>query len=217
MSKTFAIIGDSYSSYEGYVPEGYFSWYTPHGNECENDMPSVDMTWWKLLASEKNLELVMNCSFSGSAISYSGYPDFPVSLKTSSFVERMKVDLGEKRGKVKAPDYLFVFGGTNDFWAGAPLGKVKYSDFTESDMKFFAPAFCYLLEYLKEWNPTTKIYNLLNDEITSPIRQIMEEACSHYDIELIKLTDVAKENGHPNKYGMRAIADQIEAVMKKSE
>lgn len=206
-----AIIGDSYSTFEGYVPEGYFCWYMLKGNECENDMPGVEKTWWYQLSRENDLEIVMNCSFSGSAVCYSGYPDMPDRIG-SAFISRMKVDLGEKR-TTPEPDILLIFGGTNDFWAESPLGEIKYGDWTEEDFVNFSPSYCYMLAYLKKWNPNAKIYNLLNDEITSEIRDIMKEACKHYGIEMIELEGIEKENGHPNTMGMRQIANQVAKVI----
>lgn len=210
--KTMSIIGDSYSTYEGYVPEGYYCWYMVSGNECENDMPSVDCTWWKLLSTEENLDIVMNCSFSGSAVCYSGYPDMPDRIG-SAFISRMKVDLGENRTTPEA-DVLFVFGGTNDFWAGAPVGECVYEDFDKADMKNFAPAFCYMLDYLIKHNPHSRIVGILNDEIPeSGVREKMIEAFDHYGLQLVVLKGVAKENGHPNKLGMRQIADQVKEAV----
>lgn len=205
--KKLAIIGDSYSTYEGHVPEGYFCWYMNSGNECENDMPCAEKTWWYQLSKENDLEIVMNCSFSGSAVCYSGYPDMPDRIG-SAFISRMKVDLGERR-TTPEPDILLIFGGTNDFWAEAPLGDIKYSDWTEEDFVNFSPSYCYMLDYLKKWNPKAKIYNILNDEITSSIRDIMKEACKHYGVEMIELKNIEKQNGHPNTMGMRQIADQV--------
>ena len=42
--KTVAILGDSYSTFDGYIPEGNACWYftTPQG---ENDVVSVEQTW----------------------------------------------------------------------------------------------------------------------------------------------------------------------------
>ena len=220
--KTFAILGDSYSTYKGYVPSDYNYWYAPEGNECENDMPSVEHTWWRLFAKESGLRLVANCSFSGSAVCQSSYPDLdPI---TSSFVYRMKRELGDERdariaaGAMSAsdlPDLILVFGGTNDFWGNQPVGKLMYEGQTETDLKSFGPAFCYVLSYLREHNPKATIVNLINDEITSELRPMMLEACKHYQVPCLELCDVVKENGHPNKRGMEQIEEQLMHFLKK--
>ena len=149
--KKLAIIGDSYSTYEGHVPEGYFCWYMNSGNECENDMPCAEKTWWYQLSKENDLEIVMNCSFSGSAVCYSGYPDMPDRIG-SAFISRMKVDLGERR-TTPEPDILLIFGGTNDFGHGdAVFGTTD--DRTEDS---FCGAVRCLCEYLLEKYPAAKL------------------------------------------------------------
>ncbi|MBQ6902581.1 MAG: hypothetical protein IJN71_06195, partial [Oscillospiraceae bacterium] len=61
------IIGDSYSTYEGYIPEGYDFYYSDE----RKDNPivnGVEKTWWNMLANENNLNIILNDSFSGSTI-----------------------------------------------------------------------------------------------------------------------------------------------------
>ena len=43
--KTFSVLGDSYSTFEGYIPEGNAWWYSssPQG---PNDVVKVEDTWW---------------------------------------------------------------------------------------------------------------------------------------------------------------------------
>ena len=57
--KTVAILGDSYSTFDGYIPEGNACWYftTPQG---ENDVVSVEQTWWYQFCEEGGYELLMN-------------------------------------------------------------------------------------------------------------------------------------------------------------
>jgi lysophospholipase L1-like esterase len=206
--KTMAILGDSYSTYKGWIPENYLYWYADEGNECENDMKSVMQTWWWSLARARGILLLANCSYSGSTVCNTGYDAQDAS--ETSFIHRMKRELGEGRTVAEQPDILIVFGGTNDFWAGSPVGKIKYGDWTDEDFRSFAPAFCYMMEYVKRENPKACIYNVVNDEITGEIRDIMAEVCRHYSITNIELHGIEKQNGHPNAQGMAAIREQIE-------
>jgi hypothetical protein len=209
--KTMAILGDSYSTYKGWIPEDYAYWYADEGNECENDMKSVTQTWWWNLVRRQEIRLLANCSYSGSTVCNTGY-DAQDASKTS-FIYRMKRELGEGRTTAERPDILIVFGGTNDFWAASPVGKIAYDNRTQEDLKAFAPAFCYMMEYLKRENPKSRIYNVVNDEITGEIREIMSEVCRHYDIPNIELKGIEKENGHPNVNGMAAIMEQIQKAV----
>jgi hypothetical protein len=205
--RTLAILGDSYSTYKGWIPQDYLYWYADEGNECENDLRSVRQTWWWNLIREQEVLLVANCSYSGSTVCNTGYDAQDAS--DSSFICRMKRELGEERKMSGQPDILIVFGGTNDFWAQSPVGKIQYGGWEEKDLKSFGPAFCYMMDYLKRENPASCIYNVVNDEITGEIREIMAEVCRHYGILNIELQGIEKENGHPDVNGMAAIKSQI--------
>ena len=67
------IIGDSYSTFKGYIPEGYAPYYT---NEPGNtDVRRVEETWWHQLQAETDCRILLNNSWSGSTICYTGYND----------------------------------------------------------------------------------------------------------------------------------------------
>ena len=42
--RTVAILGDSYSTFDGYIPEGNASWYFTHP-QGDNDVVRVEDTW----------------------------------------------------------------------------------------------------------------------------------------------------------------------------
>jgi hypothetical protein len=65
------IIGDSYSTFKGYIPEGYAPYYT---NEPGNtDVRRVEETWWHQLQAETDCRILLNNSWSGSTICHTGY------------------------------------------------------------------------------------------------------------------------------------------------
>ena len=72
----FSILGDSYSTYGGYVtPETNACWYagTDGGTEKQNDVSCVEQTWWHLLTTQHDMQLDTNNSYSGSTICHTGY------------------------------------------------------------------------------------------------------------------------------------------------
>lgn len=211
MKKTIAILGDSYSTYKGWIPKDYEAWYDDAGNSEPNDVTSVEQTWWwKLCHTTEEFEMITNCSYSGSTVCNTWYDGLDAS--NLSFVKRMHRELGDSH---LAPDILLVFGGTNDDWAGSPLGQEKYSDWTETDLKYFEPAFCYMLDFLKRTHPYTKIYNIVNDAISENIRDIMYRICDRFETECIVLKDIQKESRHPNQIGMEQIYQQVYAAIKR--
>ena len=68
-----------------------------------------------------------------------------------------------------------------------------------------------MMTKLREWYPDTPIYNVVNDELSDTIKQIMAEVCDKFTITNIRLENIGKENGHPNQLGMRQIMEQISA------
>ena len=61
-SKNTIILGDSYSTFEDYVPEGYDLYYFKSGRP-ETDVIDVSQTWWHQVVSEANLNLILNDCF----------------------------------------------------------------------------------------------------------------------------------------------------------
>ena len=61
------ILGDSYSSFCGYIPENYDFWY-PNKNEEQTDVKKVEQTWWWQLLETTDSNLVRNSSWSGTTI-----------------------------------------------------------------------------------------------------------------------------------------------------
>lgn len=205
--RTVAVLGDSYSTFDGYIPEGNASWYFthPHG---ENDVVRVEDTWWHRFCTEEGYDLVLNESWSGSTICNTGYDG--VHCPTWSFIARMKnLVAGEND-----PDLILIFGGTNDSWAGSPIGELKYADWTEEDLLSYLPACCYLLDYLTREAPDAEIVCIINSELKQEITRGQIDVCAHYGTHPLLLQDIEKIWGHPSVKGMAAIAEQLGAFVK---
>lgn len=195
-----SILGDSYSTFHGYVtPDTNLCWYGVLGEKKENDVTKVEETWWYRFINEHGLQLERNNSYSGSTVCNTGYEKGDYSDR--SFITRMD-NLGN-------PDILLVFGGTNDSWAGAPIGEYKYEDWTKAELYSFRPAFCRLMDYLTRNYPQTKIYNITNTELSDAVTNSMDEICRHYGVTNIRLHDVDKQWGHPSVQGMKSISEQV--------
>lgn len=93
------ILGDSYSTFAGYIPDGYDSYYAPEGPKyvqnndgqelSDNDVTSVSQTWWYPLVTEYGT-LIQNNSWSGTTVCNTGYGGNDYS--DVSFVGRIKTD-----------------------------------------------------------------------------------------------------------------------------
>lgn len=194
-TKKVTILGDSYSTFKGEIPANY----APYYPNDRNDVAKAEQTWWSLYIKAKGYQLERNDSWSGSTICGIGYGGMDSSR--NNFISRVD-SLGN-------PDIIIVFGGTNDAWANSPIGEYKYADWTKDDCKNFRPALACLLDMLQKRYPKAIIYSLLNSELREPINESMREICKHYNIQLIELHDIDKQDGHPSVNGMKAICDQL--------
>lgn len=212
--RSIGVIGDSYSTYYGWMPSGNPSYYAKWGVDGENGEPnnvdSVTDQWWYKLCEQIGFTLLMNDSWSGSSVCNFAYG---VDKTASSFVTRMKNSFGEQRATQPKPDILFVFGGTNDSWGNANIGQVKYSGWTTEDLNDFLPAACYMFDYLKKWNPGCRIINIVNNGLSSGITDGFATVCEHYGIVNVVLDNITKESSHPNKTGFTQIAQQIKKFL----
>ena len=205
--KNVLIFGDSYSTFKGYIPEGYDIYYSEEGHEG-TDVRKVEETWWHQVISETNMNMVLNDSWSGSTIGYTGY-DNADNSDTKSFICRL--NKMEQRGffKENKIDTVFVFGGTNDSWSNAPIGEMKYSDWSEKDLYFVLPAISFFLKRVKEVLPDSDIVCIINSELKEEITEGLKAASKYYGISTVELENIDKNCGHPTIKGMKGIAKQV--------
>lgn len=203
--KSVSILGDSYSTYEGYIePATNWTWYFAQPRVETTDVNDVKQTWWHQYIKNNGYSLEKNNSYSGSTVCYTGYDG--ADYTKISFVSRMD-NLGN-------PDLIFIFGATNDSWANAPLGELIYENWTPEDLKSFKPALTYMLDHMSNRYINAEIVYLINDGLKDEVTDAIKKACDHYGIKYIALKDIDKTAGHPNRHGMTQIADQINQALK---
>lgn len=207
-AKKVSILGDSYSTFEGYIPEGFIAWYKLVPKEGRpTDVTKVEQTWWDMFIKKNGYQLENNNSYSGSTICNTGYEKKDYSDR--SFITRV--------GQLGNPDLILVYGGTNDSWANSPLGEFVYENQTPKQLKQFRPATAYLASELKRRYPKARIVFLVNgpDILKPEIISSMQEICKHYGIEYVNLPEIDKMSGHPSQKGMTQIEEQLEAQITK--
>lgn len=201
--KSVSVLGDSYSTFEGYLtPDTNAVWYFDR-TEDKTDVRRVEQTWWHLLASRHGLRLCVNNSFSGSTVCNTGYGDADYSDR--SFCTRLS-NLG-------CPDIILVFGATNDSWAGVPVGEYKYGEWKRADLYTFRPAMAFMLDRLQKRYPNVQLAFILNDGLSDGITGSCIEICRHYGVKCIRLKDIDKKNGHPSVKGMQQIEQQVAGAL----
>jgi hypothetical protein len=200
---SISVLGDSYSTFEGYVtPSTNEMWYYEESGN-RTDVNDVTQTWWWQVAKAGGYKLCVNNSYSGSTIGYRGYDGNDYADR--SFITRMD-NLGN-------PDVILIFGATNDSWAGEPVGEYKYSGWTKADFYTFRPAMAYMLQHITNRYPNVDVYFILNSELRDDITESCQTICRHYNVPCIALKDIHKINGHPSVNGMKSIAQQVLGAM----
>lgn len=202
--KSLSILGDSYSTFEGYLtPDTNAVWYLDRTID-RTDVNKVEQTWWHRLATRHGLRLCVNNSFSGATICNTGYDDNDYSDR--SFCTRLT--------RLGCPDIILVFGGTNDSWAGVPVGEYKYDNWKRADLYTFRPAMAYMLCHLQRHYPNVQLAFILNSELSADVTASCKQICSHYGVQCIELKGIDKKNGHPSVKGMQQIEEQVAKALK---
>ena len=212
MKQNAIIIGDSYSTFEGYLPEGYAIFYF-ESDPSKSGVTKVEQTWWHQVCKEAGLNLLLNDSWSGSTISYTGYYHVDCS-ETSSFIFRWKQLIENEFFTRNEVHKVFVFGGTNDSVIDAPLGKMQFGNWTKADLYNVCPAICYLLHLIRETLPQADIYCLINTELKPEVTDCLKAASEKYGITSITFDHIDKMNGHPTPKGMVTIKNGVLQALK---
>lgn len=132
--KKFSVLGDSISTFNGKIPTGHPAAYPNFG------LSDWQQTWWGLLTTEKyGMELVANASWSGGTMTGTGNGSLPNYIPL----------LGDN------PDYIFLFGGTNDYGQKRTIGDTNF--YNALDRNIFAQSLCYTFEQLRLKFPNAKI------------------------------------------------------------
>ena len=121
-SLTFAVLGNSISTYYDYLPAGYAVYY---GQDREKNYGfQVGDTWWMQLSRVSGLSFLANASWSGSRVACD------VLNSNAPFLSNHRVTA---LGRAGNPDFIFIAGGTND-WSTSkvPLGEYRTANFTDS-------------------------------------------------------------------------------------
>lgn len=203
---TVSILGDSYSTFEGFIPEGNEIWYFASPQK-RTDVKRVEETWWWQVVRNGGYKLGVNESWSGATVCNTGYNDGDYTNR--SFVTRST--------RLGTPDIILICGGTNDSWCGAKVGDYQYANWKRADLYFFRPAMAKLLYNMQAHYPNAQVFFILNSELRKDINESVETICKHYGVPLIKLHDIEKQNGHPSVKGMADFATQVLQVLKNGK
>lgn len=113
-----SILGDSISTYEGFNPFGYHVYYK-EDRLYDNEIESVNDTWWKQVINAVGGELCINNSYSGSLVA---------GLAASSACTNERCS---RLHDETVPDMILIYIGTNDRGFGIDVGLNEAQDTTK--------------------------------------------------------------------------------------
>lgn len=242
--RSFSILGDSISTFDGCNPDGFAVYY--QGERCEQTgVTSSADTWWSQVIERLGGRLLANSSFSGSLVEGAGFP-------AGNSQER--IDALAEDGV--QPDVVIVFMGINDYGWGGGRNQVMGESLSASArpedlpgprevamavgpeaLDRFGCAYASMLARVRALAPQADIWCLTLSPATSPSPG---ESCYKYSIRGIDLAaynraikhaaasagahiaDIAAfgvaydavDACHPSALGMRQIADMVIAQME---
>lgn len=200
--KSFAIIGDSISTYLNYIPDGFKSFYPyPTG-----DVTDYNMTWWMQTINKLGGTLFVNNSYSGTCVATGG----SAATQDPERLRHLVID-GE------TPDVILIYMGSNDCASGAVDEKTFISGYTKmiENIKSICPNSEIILCTLA----TNKLYQESKKDL---FNVIIENMASTYNLELVDLSGLSFEghlldSAHPGYSGMKLMADKLVEELLKLE
>lgn len=125
--KSLSILGDSISTFAGYIPSGNSTYYPA------DTVQSVTDTWWKKLMDALGMSLEVNNSWSGSRVTTTG------GDASAGCMTRCQ-NLGN------SPDVIIIYMGINDFINEVPLGTYDGRSAIPSSTVTFREAYGIMLD-----------------------------------------------------------------------
>ncbi|MGI6710488.1 MAG: InlB B-repeat-containing protein [Bacilli bacterium] len=194
--KTISLIGDSITTYNGYIPSG-FAYFYPYATA---DLADVNQTWWMQFINYFGMKLLVNNAWSGSAVAGDAQSAAQkVSRTDYTFI-----------GEVK-PDVIVIMMGAND--AGS-----SYINLSQ-----FEAAYNVMLNNLKTSCPDSEIIlctlpsiTLYSEEDQIAYNNVIKAYATNNDYKVIDFADAFTrdevgtylvDSAHPNKSGMDKMAE----------
>lgn len=237
--KNLSILADSISTFQGFLASdeaGYdgaaYAYYYPNG-----DVTSVEHTWWKMLADELGMNVLKNCSWSGSKCVGDS---LATTTALSGCSNRRISDLAS--GSIN-PDVIISFIGVNDWGQNSTLGvfDVNAEIPSEGIINDFISAYTIKVDKIMRTYPRARLFccTLLNAgvnyyDVTNPgvypsinqngiclydFNQAIKQICDALGAEIIDLTkcgfnfhnftEYTNDKLHPNRAGMKMLKEYI--------
>lgn len=203
-----SIYGDSISTFEGWLPEGYATYYPIN----PVNVLTVEETWWYSAITKLNARFLANASYSNTGVVTTGSPEAFKGTEISRIEELKK---GEQN-----PDIIIIYLGVND--CKRDITAKNFKDGYITMIERMQETFVGVDIVICTLNACSFSYNqcyALRDEYNVALREIAEE----FNLSLVELDKVITENNkatymanmlHPNRAGMDEISKEVVKVLE---
>ncbi len=197
------IIGDSISTFEGWIPSDYKAYYPHTGTSAS--LTQVEQTWWHRLIYNlmPDATLDRNLSYSATRVTQVKTPTSRPDADANDFITRCT--------NFDDPDIIIIAGGTNDrnCVSTGLVGEYDWDSPTEElDRYNFRPAYTRLVQTLQKTYPSAKIVCVVNDLLLTPtnkaIGESIETIAEHYSLPCAKIEmklETVGDGVHPSSAG----------------
>lgn len=209
IGKKISILGDSISTYKGYIPSSYSAFY-PYPTA---DFGDVNQTWWMQVINTLGAKLLKNNSWGGSC----------VAEGTGSSSTTNDARLKELLFGTEQPDIIIIFMGSNDC-ASASVSLEKFDN-----------SYNTMLEKIIKLCPNSEIYVMTLPESIMyrnkeqnhvEYNKVIRKYVTQFNLKLIELENMYGTTGcdsylidsaHPNLAGMNLFANTVIKEMLLAE
>lgn len=208
------LIGDSISTFSGWIPSGYVAFYPNVASGIEE----VSQTYWHRLIYTlmPDAELDRNLAYSATCVTKTGSGTL---YDTNDFVTRL-----EQTG-FDNPDIVLIHGGTNDRRASsashAPLGDFDYDlPLDQLDRYSFRPSYICMVRKIMEAHPGVMIVCIIGDTLNTEkyraLADSIREIADHYDFPVVSFNAALEsaDGVHPNLSGAEYMSGKIYEVLE---
>lgn len=177
--KYLSILGDSISTFEGWIPSANRVYYD--GYNC--DVEAVDDTWWMKLIHALDMELCVNNSWSNSRVTNTD------SWKSAGCTIRCR----QLHKEAITPDVIIVYMGINDFNNNVPLGCYDGTGSLPTSTKSFREAYAIMLDSLMSHYETSEIWVCTLPYSNAADTQLLDATCNKNGNSLTDYNDAILE------------------------
>jgi len=225
--KVISILGDSISTFAGYIPtaDGFNLEHLPRYPQ-DDLLTDVNETWWMQVITRLGGKLGINDSWRGATVSGAA----PVtSGSTGANAAMANLTRIRNLGSNGTPDLILFYGGTNDLAHVAKVGTFDpaaapdTADLTTASWDNLADGYVHTLLRLRHFYPEAQILCLLptytgsyyTDTKLAQANTVLAAICEHYgvactDLRHCELTTADLPDGiHPDANGMDHITAAV--------